>query len=189
MSRFENYYNELNMLTFPELRQVYSYDCGANALQSILTYYGYDLREEEIMKMAGTNEEAGSSPAGLRKVAEHFSIPYKDGTFTIEDLKVHIENGYPTVMPLQAWPESTEGIDWDAEWGEGHWVIAIGYNNEGIIFEDPASVKRTFMTYEDLEKRWHDMGENEEKLIHYGIVFKGIPKYKYNDIIIMEGKK
>lgn len=184
--RFINYYNNLHILTFPELRQVYVYDCGANALQSVLTYYGFDLREQEIMERAGTTEKSGSTPMGLKKVAEHFDIPYTEGQFTIEDLKNHIDNGWPTIMPIQAWPENPADIDYENEWEEGHWVIAIGHSSSGIIFEDPASVKRTFISYEDLPKRWHDMGDDGIELRNYGIVFKGIPKFKVNDVIVME---
>jgi ABC-type bacteriocin/lantibiotic exporter with double-glycine peptidase domain len=167
---------------------VYNYDCGANAMQSILTYYGYDLREEEIMERAGTTEKAGSSPSGLKKVADHFNIPYEEGIYSVDDLKIHIDNKYPTLIPIQAWPENPKDIDYESEWEEGHWVIAIGWSATGIIFEDPSSVKRTFISYEDLPKRWHDIGDEGKELIHYGIVFKGIPKYKYNDIIVMENK-
>jgi len=185
--RFINYYNGLKILDFPELRQVYSYDCGANAMQSILTYYGYDMREEEIMKEAGTTEN-GSSPAGLRKVATTYNIPFSEGKFTINDLKMHIDNKWPTVMPIQAYPEDPENWDYAEDWEDGHWVIAIGYSNIGIFFEDPSSTKRTFIAYDDLDKRWHDIDNDGNKLDHYGIVFNGIVNYKSNDIIVMESK-
>jgi len=40
----------MKILDFPELRQTFNYDCGAKALQSVLAYYGIDIREEEIIK-------------------------------------------------------------------------------------------------------------------------------------------
>jgi ABC-type bacteriocin/lantibiotic exporter with double-glycine peptidase domain len=185
--RFINYYNELKILEYPELRQVYTYDCGANALQSALTYYGYDMREDEIMKEAGTTDK-GSTSAGLKKTLTHFNIPFIDGKFTVDDLKIHIDNKWPTIMPIQAYPENPEDWDYSKDWEDGHWVTAIGYSTIGVIFEDPSSTKRTFISFENLEKRWHDIDEEGTKLEHYGIVCKGKPDYRANDIIIMEGK-
>jgi len=185
--RFTNYYNGLKILEFPELRQVYDYDCGANAMQSIITYYGEDIREQGVMEIAGTTED-GTPPSGLKKVADKYNIPYRDGQFTVNDLKIHIDNKQPTLMPIQAYPENPEDVVYESDWDDGHWVIAIGYSQTGIVFEDPSSTRRTFISYEDLDKRWHDEDNEKNKLDHYGIVFTGIPKYSRNDIIIMESK-
>lgn len=186
--RFENYYNGLKILDFPELRQVYSYDCGANAMQSIVIYYGDDVREQEIMKIAGTTKD-GTPPSGLKKVAEKYKIPFKDGKFTINDLKTHIDNKWPTLIPIQAYPENPEDVVYEDDWEDGHWVIVIGYTKTGIVFEDPSSTKRTFIDYVDLDKRWHDEDNDKNRLDHYGIVFTGIPNYRSNDIIKMESKR
>jgi predicted double-glycine peptidase len=35
----------MKILKIPELRQAYVYDCGANAVQSVLEYYGIDIKE------------------------------------------------------------------------------------------------------------------------------------------------
>jgi len=51
----------MKILEFPELRQTYEYDCGANALQGILAYYGMEIREELIIKSAKTNKIYGTS--------------------------------------------------------------------------------------------------------------------------------
>lgn len=186
--RFENYYNGLKILDFPELRQIYNYDCGANAMQSILTYYGEDVREQFVMELAGTTDD-GTSVTGIKKVADKYKIPYKDGRFTINDLKMHIDNKWPTMMPIQAYPENPDDVVYESDWDDGHWVLAIGYSQTGMEFEDPSSTKRTFIDYEDLDKRWHDVDNDKSKLDHYGIVFMGIPIYRSGDIIKMEGKR
>lgn len=181
--RFSDYIGNIKILTFPELRQVYSFDCGANALQSILTYYGYDIREEEIMRMAGTTEENGTSPSGLMSVAKKYGIPNEfHENLTIDFLKKCIDNGFPVIISLQAWVDDPDRIDWNNTWDEGHYVIAIGYDNRRIYFEDPSSTKRTSLTFEELDERWHDIEEDGKKYYHHGIIFKGIPKYRYNDI-------
>jgi uncharacterized protein len=180
------YKSDLTILEFPELRQTYQYDCGASALQSVLIYYGQNIREDEVMKLAGTTEN-GTTPAGIEKVANHFGLKtYKNNNMTIEDLINFIDLGYPIMMPIQAWPDEPDKVDYSLDLDDGHWVIAIGYDNDKIYFEDPSSVVRATIEFNKLDVRWHDADDNNEKLDHFGIVIIGEPKYTFNDIVEME---
>ena len=78
------------ILKFPFSRQCYNYDCGANAMQSILDYYGIDLGEGEIMKIAHTTK-SGTSFAGLKKVADKFKLKYKQKVMTVDEIKRNID--------------------------------------------------------------------------------------------------
>ena len=60
----------MKILMFPELRQAYEYDCGANATQSVLDYYGIDKKESEIIKIAETTR-AGTSIKGVIKALKN----------------------------------------------------------------------------------------------------------------------
>ena len=53
------------VLTYPETRQVYDFDCGANSLMSMLVFAGVEEREERIMKLAGTTKEDGTQTEGV----------------------------------------------------------------------------------------------------------------------------
>ena len=53
------------VLIYPETRQVYDYDCGANSLMSMLVFAGVEEREERIMKLAGTTKEDGTQTEGV----------------------------------------------------------------------------------------------------------------------------
>ncbi len=56
------------------------------------------------------------------------------------------------------------------EWGEGHWVVAIGYDRAGMYFEDPSlAAIRGFLPYAGLEERWHDTGPRNRRMEHYGL--------------------
>jgi predicted double-glycine peptidase len=46
-------------------RQVTEYSCGASALQSVLSYWGRDVDEEELMKLLHTTSEAGTYPEDI----------------------------------------------------------------------------------------------------------------------------
>ncbi|MFA5397690.1 MAG: C39 family peptidase [Methanogenium sp.] len=179
--RLAKYYykGETKILEFPELRQTFAFDCGASAVQSVLAYYGYNVRESEIMKMAGTTEKDGTSIISIRKVLSKYNLTSTiTDNMTIKDLIHNVDNGYPTMIAVQAYSETdTDYSGWD----EGHWVLCIGYNNEEMFFEDPSDIMRTTLSYEELNRRWHDIDTDGTKLEHFGITIIGTPKYNYND--------
>jgi len=155
------------ILEFPILRQTYNYDCGAKAIQSVLVYYGIDVNEGNIMELANTNKW-GTSIAGLKKVARYFGLKYKDGKMTIRDLKKSIDNKILVIIALQAWAGKKK-INWEKDWEDGHYVVVIGYSNKKIYFADPSAISRTYLSINELRKRWHDVDVKRTKIIKWGM--------------------
>jgi ABC-type bacteriocin/lantibiotic exporter with double-glycine peptidase domain len=156
---------------FPELRQVYSYDCGATALQAVLIYYGFDVREDKLMELAKTNKD-GSSPENILKVFKHFKLKAKlIRRMSLAELKRYLDQGRPVIIALQAW--SGQKKDYAQSWIDGHYVVAIGYDHQKIYFEDPSSVNRTYLSHQELLTRWHDCDANGKKYYNLGIVALG----------------
>lgn len=173
---------------FPELRQTFNYDCGANAMLSVLIYYGVDLTENEVMDIIGTNPKYGTPINGFKKVAKKFSLKYKEGEITIDHLKKCIDKGKPVIIALQAW-NIKKVKNWEDEWESGHYVIAVGYDHKRIYFEDPSASVRTYLSYKELGERWHDLCITGKKLYNWGIIFYG-KKSRYNpNITIHMGPK
>jgi ABC-type bacteriocin/lantibiotic exporter with double-glycine peptidase domain len=186
MSRLSYFLGNVKMLEFPEFRQVFNYDCGANALQSILVYYGFAMREDKIMELAGTTEKNGTPVDGIVKVAKMFKLDVEiRENMTVEDIKKYIDEGFPVLIPMQAWPDFKEP-KWEDIWGEGHYCVCLGYDDKRIYFEDPAAPLRTYVPVDEFEVRWHDEDGDGNRLEHFGIIIKGTPKYKYNDSTKME---
>jgi ABC-type bacteriocin/lantibiotic exporter with double-glycine peptidase domain len=142
---------------FPELRQYYNYDCGASALQSVLIYYGYDIREDDIVKVAGTTNN-GTSPDNLIKAAKHYGLKSSLCTMTVTDIKQCIDNQVPVIIPMQAW-EDKKITNMGDNWDDGHYVIPVAYDKTRIYFEDPSCFNRSYLTFSELEERWHDYEE------------------------------
>lgn len=161
----------MKMLTFPELRQTYNYDCGAKATQAVLAYYGLDVRESVIMKEAGTTR-AGTPIAGIVKVLRRHGLRCRVGSMTAAAVKEEIDRGRPVILCLQAWADKPPA-DWRKDWRDGHFVVAIGYDRSRMYFEDPSSVLRTYLTLRELESRWHDVDTNGRRYFNYGIVAYG----------------
>ncbi len=159
------------LLEFPELRQTFDYDCGAKALQSVLAYYGIEAREDKIMNEANTTKE-GTSIDDLVKTARKYGLKARSRKMTVRDVKKFIDKGVPVILVLQAWTEN-KAVNWENDWEDGHYVVAIGYDDEKVIFEDPSSFERVYLTYDELKKRWHDLDADGKKYINHGIAFYG----------------
>ena len=149
------------MLNFPLLRQTYEYDCGAKALHSVLIYYNIDVSEEEIMAITKTNKN-GTPVKGIVQAAKHFGLTASEETLNIEQLKKYIKNKVPVIVLLQAWP-TKKVANWQEHWADGHYVVAIGYDRKKIYFADPYSILRTYLTYNELKDRWHDIDSSVNK--------------------------
>ncbi len=167
------------ILTYPETRQFYAFDCGANALMSMLVYAGVEEREERIAKLAGTTEKEGTSTEGILFCFGYFGLEVSAGEgMTIADIREAIDQGHPVLLTLQAYRDADNMTPYKDDWDDGHYVVAIGYEGDGtapdgkIILEDPASFHRTFLTDGELDVRWHDSdgAANPPRLEHWGCI-------------------
>ncbi len=173
-------------LIFPRLRQTYDYDCGASALQSVLVYYGIEIREEFIIKYAHTNNNDGTSIKNIEKTVKKYKLRCISKTMTISDIKKFIDKKIPVIVVMQAWTRR-KGIDWKKDWNDGHYVVVIGYDKNKLIFEDPSSFERTYLPFKEFDKRWHDTDNPGTKYIHHGIaIFGKKPKFNPKKIILMK---
>lgn len=177
-----NYGKILRLLDFPSLRQSRVYSCGAAVVQAMLMYYGDDKRENELVEDLNTNRK-GTWIKNIVKFFKNRGFKIKHGEeYSIDDIKKFIDKKIPVIIALQAWPEK-EKKNWEKGYSNGHYVTVIGYTDRGMIFSDPSSIYRTFLTYKDLNKRWHDI-EEDKKVEHYAIIPHGkSPKYNKNKII------
>ena len=180
-------------LEFPELRQMFNYDCGANALQQVLIYYGIEKREDELVNLLSTTTtkiiEHGTKLSKMVEVAEYYGLEAEIlKNTTIKKIKQLIDEGIPPIILLQAWRDfSVDNLDWKKDYHDGHYVVAMGYNDKCIFFEDPSSVVRTYLTYKEFDERWHDENDdNKTKNSHVAVVIRGEKKFKKDDIIHMD---
>lgn len=174
----------MKLLDFPGLKQTYEYDCGVKALQAILTYYGIETSEELLMKYAKTNKKVGTSINGILQVLKKYNLQFDSRIMTLKNLKDYIKKKIPVMILLQAW--NSKPIKYANDYQDGHWVVAIGYNNKQIFFEDPYTFERTFLKNDELKDRWHAK-ENNEKIINHGIAVYGKdPVYNSKKIIHMD---
>lgn len=159
----------MKILDFPDLRQTFEYDCGASVLQSILVYFGIELREEIIINEAKTTE-TGTSVENIEHVLYSHGLELDSRSMDISDIKKYLDKDVPVILLLQAWSEDDE--DYKKDWKDGHYVVALGYDEDKLYFEDPYTFKRAWLSFNEINDRWHDV-VNGKKYFNHGIAVYG----------------
>jgi predicted double-glycine peptidase len=163
------------MIELPTGRQTFDFDCGAKALQIVLAYYGIDIAEGDLMKELSCDTR-GTPVQNMISVAETqgFKVMSKDG-FSLEEVKRFVDEKRPVIVLVQAWAERYMTLeDWKTDDDDGHYVIVIGHLDGIIVFEDPSSFHRTWLTEEEFMARWHDVdSKTNHRLEHFGMVLLG----------------
>ena len=156
-------------------RQTFDYDCGVKALQTLMAYYGVYLREDKLIKELGTEAE-GTRVGRMIAVAQAKGFEVKvHEHMTIQEVKDYVDRGRPVIVLLQAWADRLMTLkDWHKDYEDGHYAIVIGYDDKTLIFEDPGSFRRTWLTEHEFMVRWHDLDRVDgHRYEHFGLVLLG----------------
>lgn len=157
--------------------QTFDFDCGAKALQLVMSYYGVEIREDKLIKELKTDKN-GTSVKNMTAVAERhgFQVVAECGV-SLEKVKQYVDQKRPVIVLIQAWADRYMTLeDWRDDDDDGHYAIVMGYEGNIIVFEDPSSVRRTWLTAEEFVFRWHDVDpRTQERLDHFAMVLLGKP--------------
>jgi hypothetical protein len=186
-----------NLIRVPLVRQTTDYTCGAAALQSVLLYYGEDFGQMELARYLGASPQNGTRYRAILRFANRkFPDPQKRNLWmwkrcgmTIDILREIIDSGRPPILPLQAWGKP--GVNWKKEWKEGHYAVAVGYDEYNLYFMDPSTPGHyAYIPNEEFLDRWHDQDPaTGERLIQCGLVIgndRKMPSYDFRVIIRMD---
>jgi ABC-type bacteriocin/lantibiotic exporter with double-glycine peptidase domain len=156
------------VIDLPTGRQTFDFDCGAKALQLVMAYYGVDVREDELLGELQCDQD-GTPLGNMIHVAEKYGFQVAAGNgVSLDTVKQYLDAKHPVIVVVQAWAERYMALeDWKADYDDGHYVIVIGYSNGIIIFQDPTSFRRTWMTEEEFLVRWHDMDPRTQQKFEY----------------------
>jgi len=155
----------------PNTTQETDYTCGASALLAVCSYFGVGPESEWEYVADMKFGKGGSDPVHLASAARKYglrSTEYRG--MTESDLVACLDAGRPVIMMLQAWAERPPK-SYQQRWNDGHWVVAIGYDDKVFYFEDPSvSCGRAFISRRDLASRWHDIeGRARKRVQRYGL--------------------
>ena len=163
----------MKFLSFPKTRQATDFSCGAAVTQAMLYYYGIEKREDEIGDALGTDTD-GTEPEAILAVLRKVGLRCRPGRMTVEGVRAWIKIDVPVILSIQAWADD-EPKDYTDRWGDGHYVVAVGYDDNGnFILEDPSILdQRGVLPADELEKRWHDRTKDGHVMEHFGIAVWG----------------
>jgi len=162
-------------------RQATEYSCGASALQAVLSYWGTDVREEELMRLLHTTSEEGTYPEDIVRVALDLGFEAEAReNLTLDEVQLFTATGNPMIALAQVWrSEKDTAASVEGEWNTGHYVVVLGVDKDYVYFQDPfARMSKAFIPRKAFEQHWHQiMGGNLEKnpkLMHLGIFVRGV---------------
>ena len=160
----------LELINLPKVEQSHKYDCGAAALRSICQYYGVGPdTEDDFIALLGTDHQ-GTSHHDIVRIARHLGLhAAAQEHLTLDDLKQLLDRKIPVICAIQAWGDDEKY----QRLQDGHYVIAIGYDDQYIFFEDPSvhDHARGHLPEGDFVRRWVDTDmDNRTRLDHLGIV-------------------
>jgi predicted double-glycine peptidase len=166
------------IIPIPDVTQHSNFSCGAAVLHSVCCYWGVGLNHElDYWDLLETESTYGTLPQKIISFAERQNLNVKiDHNMTIKMLKDYIICGKPVIMPIQAHGNHKR-------YGEnlsGHYVVAIGFDNKNIFFEDPMIRNfRGHLGNRELLLRWHDRAGDGIEYIRSGIIIwnKNAPAY------------
>jgi predicted double-glycine peptidase len=170
------------IIRVPLTRQATDYTCGAAALQSVLGYYGENFREGVLAKELRSNNTYGTSYKRIASFAQKHGYTVKIiRDAQLEQLKSLLDAQQPSIVLIQAWPEKE--VNYAADWDDGHYVVAVGYDDKNVYFMDPCTIGNyTFIPVSEFMDRWHDRTTGE-KLEHF-IMTVSKPKAAFNPLEI-----
>jgi predicted double-glycine peptidase len=163
------------MINLHITRQTFDFDCGVKALQTVMAYYGVYIREDKLIRELGADGDGVRVERMISTArARGFQVEAKEN-LSIRDLQAHLDAGRPVIVLLQAWADRyMTRRDWKADYEDGHYAIVIGYEKGRLIFEDPSSFRRTWLTELEFLLRWHDVDSNSRKKYEqFGMILSG----------------
>lgn len=148
---------------------------------SILTYFGDTVEYKALTKEAETDEDGTMYQHMIKVLKDHgLEVELQKGML-LSDLLSYIDKGTPVIIAIQAWTDKAN-VEWDTEWENGHWVVAVGYDEENVYFVDPVLLANyAYIPREELGNRWHDK-DRDTVLRNAGIVVEGKPAYDCEEI-------
>lgn len=181
--------NSPHLIPVPLARQATNYTCGVAALQSVLAYYGIQVRQDLLAEALLADPEQGTNYHKMVAYAQahglHVEV-YVD--MALDALQRLLDAGQPVIVALQAWADAP--VDYVEDWDDGHYAVAVGYDGERIYFMDPSTLGNyTYIPVAEFLARWHDMylAQGEPvRLVHFGLVIGGVePNYDPQAVVPM----
>lgn len=125
--------------------------CGPAALRAVAGFYGRDVSEAEIARLAGSTEKDGTKPEALIRAAKAlgFQAALRDCA-SIQDIQSWLDHGIPVI------------VDWFSV-DDGHYSVVKSIEDGMVYMMDPEPGRETEMPADSFERTWFDFRPGEPK--------------------------
>ena len=167
-------------VALPDIQQPDDLSCGVAALMSILAYYGAGPEDYDVLRKKLGTTKNGTDYKRMVGFAQRQGLHAEARPeMKWDDLQRELDAGTPVICSIQAYDgEKHTAAErrklYKDENENGHYVVAIGYDEKNIYFMDPSLTgRRGYLPRDEFEERWHDNEGTEAKpdvIHHLGLV-------------------
>ena len=158
------------MIDIPSSRQSQKTSCGATVVQMINAYYGCNIKEYDLIKELETDKNSGARLSDIKKVLKEFGLKPRIKYLDYDKIISTIKHKIPLIL--------TVDID-DGGKKAHHFVIAVGFYNNGIICRDPSKFVYGYLSIDELKDRCL---QKDDKYVTLVVKSKDKPKYSKDKI-------
>jgi len=175
------------LIEIPQTGQATFYTCGVAVLQSLLYHNGIEYTQDDILPSVESTPEHGTGIVLMNRFLNENGIDAEiRRNITLQELRGCIDHGHTVICLMQAWNEDS-GHDYSDDWNDGHYVVAVGYNDDRIYFMDPYTIANyAYIDNDDFLVRWHALNGGVRYLNTGIIVSNPKPVYRRDAFIKME---
>ncbi len=175
------------ILECPDILQNNDYSCGVWAGLTVLGYYGITEYADTLAMQMNTKQESGTEMEDIVRVLKNYGLKTSMHQMTVYEIKNFVTQKIPVIVMLQAYNPTGDYLGGksveSAQWG--HYVTVVGYGDGNIVFKDPDSFGKTYLSEKEFRTRWKGTdeynGQKEKILYHFGIAAYG-KKPQFNNI-------
>jgi predicted double-glycine peptidase len=157
----------------PDIAHLMDSSSGLSALMAVCRYYGVGPEDEVELAAELSLDQRWPDPERVVVAAVRYGLSACTRCpMSSADLKEHLDRRRPVLILVQAWGQTEDEaprVSYENIWEDDHYLVAIGYDRDGVYFEDPSLQGiRGYLSWEDLEQRWHARGPNGTELHRFG---------------------
>jgi hypothetical protein len=146
----------------------------------VLSYWGKEVAEAELMKLLGTSSDVGTFPERIVRGVRSLGLEAEaKQDLTLEEVRRFTADGKPMIALGQLWrSESQSPENPEEDWDCGHYIVVLGVDDESVYFQDPyLRMGKGFVPRRVFEQHWHQvMGGKQTglpELNRLGIFIRG----------------
>jgi ABC-type bacteriocin/lantibiotic exporter with double-glycine peptidase domain len=162
-----------NFINVPLCYQETEYTCGVACIQSILARYGMYYRQSALADILHSQPILGTDYKSILYLSKLLGLNASiEENMSIKNIKDYIDTNTAPILIIQAW-RLEDDIKYSLDWKNAHYIIACGYNSDGVYAMDPNMLGNyAYLSFPELSERWHAVDKEETRHIKSGLIIE-----------------